>query len=146
MAIEQDLGHGPTAVMLLGKALVLWRDAEGGMRCFEDRCPHRCALGMVELLSMYILDRYIFKPDIVVMARGGDGGMLRIWRHCLYWCLQGAWRKTLPPCTHANRPISVWVATPLLCPVRSGILIQVLSLGYFMLLIRVYPAPGFAEV
>ncbi|CAL8461939.1 g1470 [Coccomyxa elongata] len=28
---------------LLGVRLVLWRDAEGAWRCFEDKCPHRLA-------------------------------------------------------------------------------------------------------
>ncbi|EIE25095.1 Rieske-domain-containing protein, partial [Coccomyxa subellipsoidea C-169] len=28
---------------LLGMRLVLWRDAQGVWRCFEDKCPHRLA-------------------------------------------------------------------------------------------------------
>ena len=27
---------------LAGKELVIWRDAEGQWRCFQDKCPHRC--------------------------------------------------------------------------------------------------------
>eukprot|EP01023_Acetabularia_acetabulum_P045562 TRINITY_DN4626_c0_g1_i1.p1 TRINITY_DN4626_c0_g1~~TRINITY_DN4626_c0_g1_i1.p1 ORF type:complete len:530 (-),score=73.31 TRINITY_DN4626_c0_g1_i1:1081-2670(-) len=34
-------GSRPTAVQLLGKDLVLWRDGEGKWACFEDACPHR---------------------------------------------------------------------------------------------------------
>ncbi|CAL5224943.1 g7712 [Coccomyxa viridis] len=33
----------PYAFDLLGKRLVLWRDAEEQWRCFEDKCPHRLA-------------------------------------------------------------------------------------------------------
>ncbi len=33
----------PEAAMLLGEALVLWRDASGLPRAFVDRCPHRGA-------------------------------------------------------------------------------------------------------
>ncbi|KOP24545.1 (2Fe-2S)-binding protein [Hapalosiphon sp. MRB220] len=31
----------PHAMQLLGKDIVLWRDASGQWRCFEDACPHR---------------------------------------------------------------------------------------------------------
>ena len=31
----------PHAAQLLGMRLVLWRDAGGDWRCFEDLCPHR---------------------------------------------------------------------------------------------------------
>lgn len=33
----------PHAKELLGVRLVLWKDAEGHWRCFEDKCPHRLA-------------------------------------------------------------------------------------------------------
>lgn len=33
----------PHAKELLGVRLVLWRDAGGTWRCFEDKCPHRLA-------------------------------------------------------------------------------------------------------
>ncbi|KAK9792055.1 hypothetical protein WJX73_008202 [Symbiochloris irregularis] len=33
----------PFATKLLGSDLVVWRDATGQWRCFEDRCPHRLA-------------------------------------------------------------------------------------------------------
>lgn len=36
-------GGGPLAVELLETAIVLWRDAEGEIRAFTDRCPHRGA-------------------------------------------------------------------------------------------------------
>lgn len=31
----------PNALKLLGKDLVIWRDAQSQWRCFEDACPHR---------------------------------------------------------------------------------------------------------
>ncbi|KAL3155540.1 hypothetical protein ABBQ38_011092 [Trebouxia sp. C0009 RCD-2024] len=34
----------PNAVKLLGKDLVIWRDAQNQWRCFEDACPHRFAM------------------------------------------------------------------------------------------------------
>ena len=33
----------PHSIELLGKRLVLWRDAEQQWRTFEDKCPHRLA-------------------------------------------------------------------------------------------------------
>lgn len=39
-SIDPSRPHGIT---LLGKQLVLWRDAQGQWRCVEDACPHRCA-------------------------------------------------------------------------------------------------------
>ena len=33
----------PNAIKLLGRNLVIWLDAAGQWRCFEDRCPHRAA-------------------------------------------------------------------------------------------------------
>ena len=33
----------PHSIELLGKRLVLWRDAEKRWRTFEDKCPHRLA-------------------------------------------------------------------------------------------------------
>ena len=35
------LGAAPLGVVLLGEAIVLWRDAQGAPRAFADRCPHR---------------------------------------------------------------------------------------------------------
>jgi len=44
VAVAADLeADRPHAVALLGRELVLWRDAAGAWRCFEDRCPHRAA-------------------------------------------------------------------------------------------------------
>lgn len=41
-AIVADLATDrPTARVILGKQLVLWRDGDEEWRCFEDRCPHR---------------------------------------------------------------------------------------------------------
>lgn len=45
LAFVEDLDpRRPHAVELLGKRLVLWRDAQKQWRAFEDRCPHRLAL------------------------------------------------------------------------------------------------------
>ena len=47
----QDAATAPMAVQLLGRALVLWRDAQGGLHAWADRCPHRGArlsLGSVQ--------------------------------------------------------------------------------------------------
>jgi phenylpropionate dioxygenase-like ring-hydroxylating dioxygenase large terminal subunit len=44
LAFVEDLDPGrPHAAELLGKRLVLWRDAQQQWRAFEDRCPHRLA-------------------------------------------------------------------------------------------------------
>ena len=44
LAFIEDLDPGrPHAAELLGKRLVLWRDAQQQWRAFEDRCPHRLA-------------------------------------------------------------------------------------------------------
>jgi len=44
VAIHQDLDPSrPTAVKLLNKSLVLWRDGAGAWSCLEDKCPHRLA-------------------------------------------------------------------------------------------------------
>ena len=36
-----DFGEQPTRVTLLGRALAVWRDADGTARCFRDLCVHR---------------------------------------------------------------------------------------------------------
>jgi len=43
VALVDDLGAAPLAVQLLGRDLVLWRDARGGVHAATDRCPHRGA-------------------------------------------------------------------------------------------------------
>ncbi|MDA0225947.1 MAG: aromatic ring-hydroxylating dioxygenase subunit alpha [Proteobacteria bacterium] len=51
VAYGGNVGAEPVAVTLLGEALVLWRDGEGALRCFRDRCVHRgtaLSLGRVE--------------------------------------------------------------------------------------------------
>jgi phenylpropionate dioxygenase-like ring-hydroxylating dioxygenase large terminal subunit len=58
VAAERDVPQGaPLAVRLLGEEIVLWRDATGAARAFDDRCPHRgtklsigrvCASGELE--------------------------------------------------------------------------------------------------
>lgn len=43
VAAATAVGAAPLAVHLLGQDLVLWRDAGGVLRAFDDRCPHRGA-------------------------------------------------------------------------------------------------------
>ena len=44
LAFIEDLDPGrPHAMELLGRRLVVWRDAQQQWRAFEDRCPHRLA-------------------------------------------------------------------------------------------------------
>ncbi|GBF90562.1 hypothetical protein Rsub_03134 [Raphidocelis subcapitata] len=44
VAVESQLDPSrPTAAMVLGVPLVIWRPAEGGWAVLEDRCPHRLA-------------------------------------------------------------------------------------------------------
>ena len=43
VAAADALGHAPLAVALLGQALVIWRDAQGGLHAWADQCPHRGA-------------------------------------------------------------------------------------------------------
>ena len=43
VALVDDLGAAPLAVQLLGRDLVLWRDARGGVHAATDRGPHRGA-------------------------------------------------------------------------------------------------------
>lgn len=38
-----DISLSPLAVRLLGRELVLWRDAFGALQAFADQCPHRGA-------------------------------------------------------------------------------------------------------
>lgn len=48
LAAVDDLDEmRPHAAQLLGMRLVLWRDAGGDWRCFEDLCPHRCISGVL---------------------------------------------------------------------------------------------------
>lgn len=43
VAEASTLGAAPLPVTLLGEPLVLWRDAQGAVQAFADRCPHRGA-------------------------------------------------------------------------------------------------------
>ena len=52
----------PYAFDLLGKRLVLWRDAEQLWRCFEDKCPHRCATSPPRNLCSDIWTWYCHSP------------------------------------------------------------------------------------
>ena len=38
-----QLAEQPLGVSLLGQALVLWRDGQGQLQAWADRCPHRGA-------------------------------------------------------------------------------------------------------
>jgi phenylpropionate dioxygenase-like ring-hydroxylating dioxygenase large terminal subunit len=51
LALEGDLQEQPLALQLLGRELVLWRDATGEPVVMKDQCPHRGArlsLGQVQ--------------------------------------------------------------------------------------------------
>ena len=51
VAAVDELGAQPRPARLLGQDLVLWRDADGAVHAWPDRCPHRGAklsLGRVE--------------------------------------------------------------------------------------------------
>ena len=43
VAIAADVGVDPTVVTLLSEEWAVWRDADGMLRAFLDRCPHRLA-------------------------------------------------------------------------------------------------------
>jgi len=43
VALAGDVADAPLAVRLLGEDLVLWRDGEGAVHAWADRCPHRGA-------------------------------------------------------------------------------------------------------
>jgi phenylpropionate dioxygenase-like ring-hydroxylating dioxygenase large terminal subunit len=43
VALADALASGPLAATLLGRELVLWRDAEGRAHAWDDTCPHRGA-------------------------------------------------------------------------------------------------------
>ncbi|WIA30048.1 hypothetical protein OEZ86_000143 [Tetradesmus obliquus] len=69
-AVENLDAAKPNKVTLLGKDYVLWADAAGQWRCFEDRCPHRLAT-----LSDGLVDKQ--RGEIVCAYHGwrfqGDG-------------------------------------------------------------------------
>ena len=43
VALASAVQPGPVAVTLLEQPLVLWRDADGRVQAWADRCPHRGA-------------------------------------------------------------------------------------------------------
>lgn len=43
VAVAEEIGTGPSAVTLLGEEWALWRETDGTLRAFLDRCPHRLA-------------------------------------------------------------------------------------------------------
>jgi phenylpropionate dioxygenase-like ring-hydroxylating dioxygenase large terminal subunit len=50
-ATSELTGRRPLAARLLGRDLVMWRDAEGRAHAWEDRCPHRgtrLSIGRIE--------------------------------------------------------------------------------------------------
>lgn len=53
----------PNAVKLLGKDLVIWRDAQKQWRCFEDACPHRYAtVGVCPATTVVVIICQCFLP------------------------------------------------------------------------------------
>src|SRR6218665_3896108 len=52
VAMSRDLGDAPLAVQLLETPVVIWRAADGQVRAFADRCPHRgAALSMGRIVD-----------------------------------------------------------------------------------------------
>jgi phenylpropionate dioxygenase-like ring-hydroxylating dioxygenase large terminal subunit len=52
VTLSTDVANKPVAVQLLGEAVVLWRDAQGALHAWADKCPHRGAklsLGRIEV-------------------------------------------------------------------------------------------------
>ena len=43
VALSADVADKPVAAQLLAQALVLWRDAQGAVHAWADKCPHRGA-------------------------------------------------------------------------------------------------------
>ena len=43
VALSDSVADAPQPAMLLGEPLVLWRDADGAVMAWADRCPHRGA-------------------------------------------------------------------------------------------------------
>eukprot|EP00882_Tetradesmus_deserticola_P014742 GHRQ01015689.1.p3 GENE.GHRQ01015689.1~~GHRQ01015689.1.p3 ORF type:complete len:163 (+),score=33.24 GHRQ01015689.1:547-1035(+) len=62
-AVENLDADKPNKCTLLGRDYVLWADAGGAWRCFEDRCPHRLAT-----LSDGVLDKQ--RGEIVCAYHG----------------------------------------------------------------------------
>ncbi len=58
----------PHSIELLGKRLVLWRDAEKRWRTFEDKCPHRLAPLSGEPASS--AKSYLCRPELTAAQRG----------------------------------------------------------------------------
>ena len=52
VAWSHDVSGGPKPVPLLGERLVVWRDGDGTVRCFDDLCIHRgTALSLGEVVD-----------------------------------------------------------------------------------------------
>lgn len=60
----------PHSIELLGKRLVLWRDADKRWRTFEDKCPHRLAPLSGELAPAWHCHtaKTLWSPDFAVQA------------------------------------------------------------------------------
>lgn len=43
VALSATVADAPVAALLLGEPLVLWREADGAVKAWADRCPHRGA-------------------------------------------------------------------------------------------------------
>lgn len=111
--LEADkVGQKPVGVRRLGENLVLWRDAQGVIRCAPDRCPHRgskLSIGDVvngDLECPYHGFRFDGGGACTMIPALGDGarvpaGMRLRLRplqeaHGLIWMWWGAARKDYP--------------------------------------------------
>jgi len=80
VANSEQISKKPLGVRRFGLNLVLWRDSQGSIHCFEDRCPHRgtkLSLGHVvkdELQCAYHGFRYDGTGQCrLIPAIGADG-------------------------------------------------------------------------
>jgi phenylpropionate dioxygenase-like ring-hydroxylating dioxygenase large terminal subunit len=74
VAKSGDIAPGRVrALRILGKDLVVWRGADGGVRCIEDRCPHRGArLSLGDVVDSDVACRYHG------VTLDGDGKIVRV--------------------------------------------------------------------
>ena len=76
MAFVDDLDTTkPHSIELLGKRLVLWRDAEKRWRTFEDKCPHRLAPLSGEL---HLPRHYPAAPHDCQCSSSGDSDLFAL--------------------------------------------------------------------
>jgi phenylpropionate dioxygenase-like ring-hydroxylating dioxygenase large terminal subunit len=120
VAWAHDLGEAPRRSILLGRALVLWRDAEGTAHCFRDLCLHRgtaLSLGQVlggELVCPYHGWAYAasgrcvrmpqLPPDRAIPAGAHAIRFACEERHGLVWACLGQPRAGIPDFPEWNAP------------------------------------------